>query len=68
MWGTKRERRDSMALTYDAFLFADLSFVTSAAFLWKTAIIVAVSSLPLYVIKFVRQRLAPPSYSKLNMT
>ena len=46
----------------------DLSFVTSTAFLWKTAIIVAVSSLPLYVIKFVRQRLSPPSYSKLNMT
>ncbi|UZJ51883.1 hypothetical protein CBS101457_001203 [Exobasidium rhododendri] len=52
-----------------AFLpeFFDLSFVTSAAFLWKTAIIVAVSSLPLYIIKFVRQRLAPPSYTKLNI-
>jgi phospholipid-translocating ATPase len=53
-----------------AFLpeFFDLSFVVSTTFLAKTAIIVAVSSLPLYVIKFIRLRLAPPSYSKLNMT
>jgi len=51
-----------------AFLpeFFDLNFVLSSSFVWKTAIIVAVSSLPLYIIKFVRQRISPPAYSKLN--
>ena len=44
---------------------SDLSFVLSTRFLWKVALIIAVSSFPLYVIKFVRSRLAPPSYSKL---
>lgn len=47
--------------------FFDLGFVLSYRFLWKTAVIVAVSSLPLYVWKEVRNRLAPPSYSKLAM-
>lgn len=53
-----------------AFLpeFFDLNFVFTNTFLWKTAIIVAVSSLPLYIIKFVRQRLNPPAYTKLNMS
>lgn len=53
-----------------AFLpeFFDLNFVLSSSFVWKTAIIVAVSSLPLYIIKFVRQRISPPAYSKLNMS
>ena len=50
-----------------AFLpeFFDLKFVVSTRFLWKVALIIAVSSFPLYVIKVVRARLAPPSYSKL---
>ncbi|TKY85994.1 hypothetical protein EX895_004819 [Sporisorium graminicola] len=47
--------------------FFDLGFVLSYRFLWKTAVIVAVSSLPLYVWREVRNRLAPPSYSKLAM-
>ncbi|SPO36810.1 probable NEO1 - P-type ATPase, a proposed aminophospholipid translocase [Pseudozyma flocculosa] len=48
--------------------FFDLNFVLTHRFFWKTAVIVAVSSLPLYAYKVVRQRLAPPSYSKLAMT
>ncbi|CDU24228.1 probable NEO1-P-type ATPase, a proposed aminophospholipid translocase [Sporisorium scitamineum] len=47
--------------------FFDLGFVLSYRFLWKTAVIVAVSSLPLYAWREVRNRLAPPSYSKLAM-
>ena len=47
--------------------FFDLNFVLSLNFLWKTTIIVCVSSFPLYVIKAVHTRLAPPSYSKLAM-
>ncbi|CEH18028.1 aminophospholipid-transporting p-type atpase [Ceraceosorus bombacis] len=53
-----------------AFLpeYFDLSFVLSAPFFWKTAVIIAVSALPLFLIKVVRNQLAPPAYSKLNMT
>lgn len=47
---------------------SDLSFVLTSRFWWKTAVIVAVSSLPLYVIKILKARLAPPSYSKLAMS
>lgn len=43
----------------------DLEFVTSVPFLWKVALIVAVSSLPLYIIKFIRSWVAPASSSKL---
>jgi phospholipid-translocating ATPase len=44
---------------------ADLSFVLSARFAWKVAVIVAVSALPLWIIKVVRSRVAPAAYSKL---
>ena len=47
--------------------FFDLRFVLSSRFLWKVALIVAISSFPLYVIKAAKRRLAPPSYSKLAM-
>lgn len=47
--------------------FFDLGFVLSSRFLWKTAVIIAVSSLPLYIWREIRNRLAPPSYSKLAM-
>jgi hypothetical protein len=43
----------------------DLTFVLSVRFAWKVALIVAVSSLPLYIIKLIRSRVAPASSSKL---
>jgi len=55
----------SMAVLPEYF---DLKFVLTYNFLWKTAIIVLVSSFPLYLIKAVHARIAPPSYSKLVMT
>ncbi|PWN21083.1 phospholipid-translocating P-type ATPase [Microstroma glucosiphilum] len=53
-----------------AFLpeYFDLSFVLTTRFLWKLAVIVAVSSFPLYVIKILKRLLAPPSYSKLAVS
>ena len=54
----------SMAVLPEYF---DLKFVLTYNFLWKTAIIVLVSSFPLYLIKAVHARIAPPSYSKLVM-
>lgn len=43
----------------------DLSFVLSVRFVWKVAVIVAVSALPLYIIKMIRRRVAPAASSKL---
>jgi len=43
----------------------DLSFVISVRFVWKVAVIVAVSAFPLYVIKFVRGKISPAASSKL---
>ncbi|KAG6333074.1 hypothetical protein ID866_6016 [Astraeus odoratus] len=50
-----------------AFLpeYFDLEFVVSTRFAWKVAVIVAISALPLYVIKAIRSRIAPAAYSKL---
>ncbi|TDL27061.1 phospholipid-translocating P-type ATPase, partial [Rickenella mellea] len=43
----------------------DLAFVTSTRFAWKVAVIVAVSSFPLYLYKTIRSRVAPATSSKL---
>ncbi|KIM23917.1 hypothetical protein M408DRAFT_332096 [Serendipita vermifera MAFF 305830] len=45
--------------------YFDLSFVISVRFAWKVAVLVAVSSVPLYIIKVVRSRISPAVYSKL---
>lgn len=47
--------------------YFNMSFVLSARFIWKTALIVAVSSFPLYLITSVKHRLAPASYAKLRV-
>ncbi|KAF9585299.1 putative aminophospholipid-translocase [Lunasporangiospora selenospora] len=46
--------------------YFDLDFILTKTFLWKVTLITAVSSFPLYVIKFLRRKFAPPSYSKLT--
>ncbi|KIM81989.1 hypothetical protein PILCRDRAFT_97552 [Piloderma croceum F 1598] len=50
-----------------AFLpeYFDLSFVVTVKFLWKLALIVAVSALPLYIGKMIRRKVAPAASSKL---
>ena len=44
---------------------SDLGFVLSVRYAWKVAVIVAVSALPLYIIKLIKSRVAPAAYSKL---
>ncbi|KAG0056733.1 putative aminophospholipid-translocase [Gryganskiella cystojenkinii] len=46
--------------------YFDLDFILTKTFVWKVAVITAVSSFPLYVIKMLRRKFAPPSYSKLT--
>ena len=43
----------------------DLDFVLSLAFVYKVAVIVAVSSFPLYVIKAIQKRFKPAAYAKV---
>ncbi|KAM6899228.1 putative phospholipid-transporting ATPase IIB [Xenentodon cancila] len=51
-----------------AFLnkYLDLSFITTWPFLWKVSAITLVSCLPLYIIKYLKRKFSPPSYSKLS--
>lgn len=46
--------------------YFDISFIMTAAFVWKTVVITAVSSVPLYIIKILRRIYAPPAYAKLT--
>ncbi|KAJ2662137.1 putative aminophospholipid-translocase [Coemansia sp. RSA 1200] len=46
--------------------YFDVSFIVSAPFVWKTVVITAVSSVPLYIIKAIRRIYAPPAYAKLT--
>ncbi|XP_047663840.1 probable phospholipid-transporting ATPase IIB isoform X1 [Tachysurus fulvidraco] len=46
--------------------FLDLSFITTETFLWKVCVITLVSCLPLYIIKYLKRKFSPPSYSKLS--
>ncbi|XP_065676053.1 probable phospholipid-transporting ATPase IIA [Hydra vulgaris] len=44
----------------------DQNFIMTGAFYWKVTVITLVSCLPLYILKFLRRKFAPPSYSKLS--
>ncbi|KAH0552697.1 probable phospholipid-transporting ATPase IIB isoform X1 [Cotesia glomerata] len=44
----------------------DSDFITTTDFLWKVLVITLVSCLPLYILKFLRKKFSPPSYSKLS--
>ncbi|KAH0619162.1 hypothetical protein JD844_018895, partial [Phrynosoma platyrhinos] len=44
----------------------DVYFIATLSFLWKVTVITLVSCLPLYVLKYLRRRFSPPSYSKLT--
>ncbi|OBZ82169.1 putative phospholipid-transporting ATPase IIB [Choanephora cucurbitarum] len=46
--------------------YFDMSFILTSRFVWKVAVITAVSSCPLYIVKVIKRRIAPPSYTKLT--
>lgn len=49
-----------------AFSPTDVAFITTVTFVWKVSVITVVSCLPLYVLKYLKRKLSPPSYSKLS--
>ncbi|GAB5579590.1 probable phospholipid-transporting ATPase IIB isoform X9 [Prionailurus iriomotensis] len=42
-----------------------VAFITTVTFMWKVSAITMVSCLPLYVLKYLKRKLSPPSYTKL---
>lgn len=55
------------ALTIFLFVsFTDVYFIATLSFVWKVTAITLVSCLPLYILKYLRRRFSPPSYSKLT--
>lgn len=53
-------------LTFAPFSLTDVAFITTMTFLWKVSAITVVSCLPLYILKYLKRKLSPPSYSKLT--
>ncbi|XP_072323082.1 probable phospholipid-transporting ATPase IIB [Scyliorhinus torazame] len=51
-----------------AFLneYFDVAFISTVTFLWKVSAITLVSCLPLYILKYLKRKFSPPSYSKLT--
>ncbi|XP_067888575.1 probable phospholipid-transporting ATPase IIB isoform X1 [Heterodontus francisci] len=51
-----------------AFLneYFDVAFITTVTFLWKVSAITLISCLPLYILKYLKRKFSPPSYSKLT--
>ncbi|CAH1109702.1 unnamed protein product [Psylliodes chrysocephalus] len=46
--------------------YFDSEFIRTKDFFWKVVIITLISCLPLYILKFLRKKFSPPSYSKLS--
>ncbi|KAK0077437.1 hypothetical protein PV325_003959 [Microctonus aethiopoides] len=46
--------------------YFDADFITTTDFLWKVLVITLISCLPLYILKFLRKKFSPPSYTKLS--
>lgn len=46
--------------------YFELSYVITLAFVWRVAVISAISLIPPWIVKTVRRRLKPPSYAKVR--
>ena len=45
---------------------SDPDFLWSWGFVWKVLVVTSISCIPLYILKYVRRKFSPPSYSKLT--
>ncbi|XP_064640226.1 probable phospholipid-transporting ATPase IIB isoform X2 [Lineus longissimus] len=46
--------------------YFDANFLKTWDFVWKVVVITSVSCIPLYILKYLRRKFSPPSYSKLT--
>lgn len=47
--------------------YFDFAFITTGDFLWRVIVVTLVACLPLYIVRLIKRKLDPPSYSKLSM-
>lgn len=59
-------KNKKITITIISSFFIDMSFILTGRFIWKVAVITAVSSCPLYIVKIIKRKIAPPSYTKLT--
>lgn len=52
--------------TLFSYFYLDAEFIKTTDFLWKVLVITLVSCMPLYILKFLRKKFSPPSYTKLS--
>lgn len=62
----KRKPICCLIIFRNMFVFADSEFIQTGDFFWKVLVITLISCLPLYILKFLRKKFSPPSYSKLS--
>lgn len=55
-----------LSINYFSLFSIDWEFIWTWEFLSKVATITAISCVPLYILKFLRQKCSPPSYVKLS--
>jgi len=58
-------------LLYFGSIFAlqgyfDVSFVLSIGFLWRVPLVTVISCMPIYLTRWIKRRIDPPSYTKLS--
>jgi len=58
-------------LLYFGSIFAlqgyfDVSFVLSIGFLWRVLLVTIISCMPIYLTRWIKRRIDPPSYTKLS--
>jgi phospholipid-translocating ATPase len=46
--------------------YFDITFILTGNFVWKTLTITAITTLPIYLFRFIKRRCDPPAYSKLG--
>ena len=47
-------------------LLADKDFLRSWDFVWKVLVTTCISCIPLFILKYIKKKFAPSSYSKLT--
>lgn len=46
--------------------YFDISFILSVGFIWRVLAVTLLSCMPIYLYKFIKKKVDPPSYSKLS--
>jgi phospholipid-translocating ATPase len=56
----------SMAILSLQRVYFDITFIVTWDFIWRVSVVTLVACIPIYLVRFIRRRIDPPSYSKLS--